>query len=74
MACVVLNPSAETCDAASLRAFAKERLAAYKVPKDVFFLPNLPKNALGKVVKPDLARSISAVRAESVTTRSGPPG
>ena len=68
VACVVLNPSA-TCDAASLRAFAKERLAAYKVPKDVFFLPDLPKNALGKVVKPDLARSISAVcvTQESVT-------
>jgi malonyl-CoA/methylmalonyl-CoA synthetase len=60
VACVVLNPSGLAVDATGLRAFAKERLAAYKVPKDVLFLLDLPKNALGKVVKPDLARRISA--------------
>jgi malonyl-CoA/methylmalonyl-CoA synthetase len=51
------------CDGASLRAFAKERLAAYKVPKDFVFLDELPKNALGKVVKPSLAASLKVTRA-----------
>ncbi len=56
VACVVLRPGA-TCDAATLRSFVRERLAPYKVPKDVLFLDELPKNALGKVTKPDLVRS-----------------
>ena len=54
VACVVRSASGPPCDAAVLRAFARERLAAYKVPKDVLFLDELPKNALGKVVKPVL--------------------
>ena len=57
VACVVLGPGA-TCDAATLRAFIRERLAAYKVPKDVHFLDALPKNALGKVLKPALMAAI----------------
>ncbi|HEY8072477.1 MAG TPA: AMP-binding protein, partial [Labilithrix sp.] len=51
VACVVRR---EACDEATLRAHVRERLAAYKVPKEVRFLENLPKNALGKVVKPTL--------------------
>jgi len=39
-------------DAEALRSFAKERLAPYKVPKDVRVVPELPRNALGKVTKP----------------------
>jgi malonyl-CoA/methylmalonyl-CoA synthetase len=41
------EPSAD-----ELRAFAKERLAPYKVPKDVLVLSELPRNAMGKVTKP----------------------
>ena len=51
---MVRKAAAAVPDAAALRAFAKERLAAYKVPKEVVFLDELPKNALGKVVKPAL--------------------
>lgn len=58
VACVVPSAAGPVCDAATLRAFVRERLAPYKVPKDVLFLPELPKNALGKVVKPALAASI----------------
>lgn len=35
-----------------LRAFAKELLAPYKVPKDFLVVTELPRNALGKVTKP----------------------
>lgn len=59
VACIVRQSDA-SCDAAVLRAFVRERLAPYKVPKDVLFLAELPKNALGKVVKPDLVRQIEA--------------
>ena len=37
-----------------LRAWAKERMAPYKIPSRVLFIDELPRNALGKVVKPDI--------------------
>ena len=39
-----------------LAAWAKERLAPYKVPRDLRVVPALPRNAMGKVVKPDVAK------------------
>jgi malonyl-CoA/methylmalonyl-CoA synthetase len=60
VACVVRSAVGAGCDGATLRAFAKEKLAAYKVPKDVLFLVELPKNALGKVVKPELIARLLA--------------
>jgi malonyl-CoA/methylmalonyl-CoA synthetase len=57
VAAIVARPQ-RTCDEATLRAFTKERLAAYKVPKQFVFLGELPKNALGKVVKPALAQFV----------------
>ncbi|MBX3207187.1 MAG: AMP-binding protein [Labilithrix sp.] len=59
VACVVRRGDA-ACEPADLRAFARERLAPYKVPKDVIFLTELPKNALGKVVKPALVAELAA--------------
>lgn len=38
-----------------LRTFGKERLAAYKVPTRLRCVTDLPRNALGKVVKPKVA-------------------
>jgi len=45
-------------DADALRAWSKERLASYKVPKDVLAFKELPRNAIGKVSKPDLKKII----------------
>jgi malonyl-CoA/methylmalonyl-CoA synthetase len=39
-----------------LTTWAKSRLAPYKVPRDLRVVPALPRNAMGKVVKPDVAR------------------
>ena len=36
----------------TLREWAKGRLAPYKVPQRVFFVRELPRNAMGKIVKP----------------------
>jgi malonyl-CoA/methylmalonyl-CoA synthetase len=41
---------------AALRTWAKEKLAPYKVPRDLKVVASLPSNAMGKVVKPDVAR------------------
>jgi len=60
VACVVARAGREDeCAEAALRAFAKERLAPYKVPKQVIVLAELPRNAIGKVVKPELVKRIS---------------
>ncbi|MFC4123095.1 class I adenylate-forming enzyme family protein [Nonomuraea zeae] len=40
--------------AADLRTFLLERLAVHELPSRLLFLPELPKNHLGKVVKPRL--------------------
>ena len=41
---------------ADLRAWAKERLAGYKVPARLVCLDELPRNLLGKVTKPELKK------------------
>jgi fatty-acyl-CoA synthase len=38
-----------------LKAYVKENLARYKVPRDVLFVDELPRNATGKVLKRELA-------------------
>ena len=39
-----------------LAAWAKERMAPYKVPRDLRVVSALPRNAMGKVVKPEVAK------------------
>src|SRR5215210_3583972 len=41
-------------DADALKAHVKRNLAGFKVPREVVFLPELPRNATGKVVKREL--------------------
>jgi malonyl-CoA/methylmalonyl-CoA synthetase len=41
-----------------LRDWAKQRIAPYKVPKRVVLLEEFPRNPVGKVVKPELARQL----------------
>jgi len=38
-----------------VQAFVRENLARYKVPRDVFFLAELPRNPTGKILKHELA-------------------
>jgi malonyl-CoA/methylmalonyl-CoA synthetase len=59
VACVVPRAGREAeCRTSELRAFAKERLAPYKVPRDVVLLAELPRNAVGKVMKPALKKML----------------
>jgi len=47
----VVQKAGETVDADALRAYARENLAAYKVPKRVYFVDELPKSLIGKVLR-----------------------
>ncbi|MDB4943393.1 MAG: O-succinylbenzoic acid--CoA ligase [Labilithrix sp.] len=50
---VVLRPGA-AADEAALKAFARERLAGPKVPREYVFVDALPRNPTGKVLKREL--------------------
>jgi malonyl-CoA/methylmalonyl-CoA synthetase len=41
-------------DGDALRQWCKGRLSDYKIPKQVRFVESLPRNAMGKVTKPEL--------------------
>jgi len=44
---------------AALRALCRERLASYKVPREIFVIEDLPRNALGKIVKTTLSAGLA---------------
>jgi long-chain acyl-CoA synthetase len=46
--------------AEDLVSFCKERLASFKKPEKIVFLPELPRNPLGKVLKKDLKQQLEA--------------
>ncbi len=52
-AIIALKPGVRLAPEA-IAKFCRERLAGYKVPKHFEFVPALPRNAAGKVVKPQL--------------------
>jgi malonyl-CoA/methylmalonyl-CoA synthetase len=59
VAVVVASPGrAHECEGEALRAWAKERMAPYKVPREVRVVDSLPRNALGKVMKPEVVRGL----------------
>src|SRR6478672_1423475 len=49
---VLRHPGA--LDAEAVQAYVKQNLARYKVPRDVLFIDQLPRNATGKVLKREL--------------------
>ena len=54
LAAYVVPAEPDALDADDVRAHVKSQLAGYKVPRDVVFLDELPRNASGKVVVRDL--------------------
>ncbi len=63
VAVIVPRPGAEAaCATEAIRAWARDRLAAYKIPRETVLVTALPRNPLGKVVKPELIQSLLATR------------
>jgi len=58
IAFVVLEPGAEVGED-GLKAHVKQNLARYKVPREIRFLDELPRNATGKVLKRELKQTVS---------------
>ena len=60
MAVVIVRSSMDLLER-ELVSYCRERLAAYKCPRIFQFRSELPKNALGKVLKDELARGYGAL-------------
>jgi acyl-CoA synthetase (AMP-forming)/AMP-acid ligase II len=58
-ACVVLRPDA-ALGADELSEFCRQRLASFKKPEIIHFLPELPKNPMGKILRKDLRAHLGA--------------
>jgi long-chain acyl-CoA synthetase len=52
-AAIALKDGAETT-AADIRSFVKERVAAYKYPRHVWLVDELPKGPTGKILKREI--------------------
>jgi long-chain acyl-CoA synthetase len=63
---VVLKPGAEA-NADGILALCREQLAAYKVPRSVQFVPDLPKTSTGKIMRREL-RTLDAGKSAAAET------
>ena len=63
---VVVRRAASALDQAAIQTWVRERLAGYKVPRSVSFVPELPKTGSGKVLKRALRDSYWQGRASRV--------
>ena len=57
IAFVVVEPGAETT-ADDLAAWCAERLAKFKLPREIRFVAELPRSGMGKLLKDDLRRQV----------------
>jgi malonyl-CoA/methylmalonyl-CoA synthetase len=55
-AIIVQNKGSEELRVEKLREWAKEKLAPYKIPRELLVLPEMPRNAMGKVNKKELVK------------------
>ena len=67
---VVLKPGFAP-DSEGIMAFAAERLARYKCPREVAFVPALPRTANGKVRRPDLQGLLERTKNEAAGQAPG---
>lgn len=57
---VAFVETAEALDAGAIQAALRERLASFKVPKEIRFVDSLPRNAMGKIDKPALRARLAS--------------
>ena len=71
VAIVLLRPGVEL-NADALIEFCRERLAAYKVPRDIVALDELPKSMLGKVLRKQVREEYLAAHSDRPPLRQDP--
>jgi long-chain acyl-CoA synthetase len=54
-ACIVLHPSC-SLTAEEVREYLSDKIAKYKLPEIVEFMPSLPRNPTGKIMKQELKK------------------
>jgi len=50
----VVKTEGASVDEDAIKAYVKDNLARYKVPREVIFLDELPRNPTGKILKREL--------------------
>ena len=70
---VVAAKPGETIDSAELQAFVKERVAAYKYPRTITVLKELPKGPTGKIMKLEIKKGMEAGEGEYAPAESEAP-
>lgn len=63
-AALLLN-NEDSLTTSSLRRWAKDKLAFYKIPTRILILEDLPRNAMGKVTKPKVAELFATWRGDT---------
>jgi long-chain acyl-CoA synthetase len=58
----LIVPAQDGVDPETVKAFARERLAAYKYPRHVVIVKELPKGPTGKISKHDIDRAVLIAR------------
>ena len=61
-AVALVVPGEESCDADAVKAFVRERVAAYKYPRLVLVVDELPHGATGKIQRREIDRAALAER------------
>jgi long-chain acyl-CoA synthetase len=54
VAVIVLKPDAQDTEAEQIIDFCRQSLVGYKIPREIRFVAELPRNASGKVLKREL--------------------
>ncbi|MCF8707475.1 acyl-CoA synthetase [Rhizorhapis sp. SPR117] len=60
VAAFIVPRQGRKAEAGEIMAWSAEQLSSYKVPRLIRFVDTLPRNAMGKVTKPDLKMLLSA--------------
>ena len=65
VAVVVAEPDAQTVTEDELLGHGRERLAGYKMPKEIRFADALPRNAAGKILRRELRAQMAGTEADA---------
>ena len=69
-AAIVIRPDAELLDARSLREFAASRLSAFKLPRHIVFVHEIPRGPTGKLLRTGLAERLAIAGAADAAKES----